>query len=61
MTEKEAARILLMFARGIHHIHTFGITHRDVKPANCLLDKKGNLKIIDFGFAVSEKREEHLM
>ena len=55
MSEGEAAAIMLMFVKGVHHIHSNGVVHRDIKPENCLLDKNGQLKIIDFGLASSDK------
>ncbi len=34
--------------------HQKGIYHRDIKPGNIMLDKKGQVKIIDFGIAKAE-------
>lgn len=33
------------------HLHNKGIAYRDLKPENLLMDSKGYLKVIDFGFA----------
>ena len=32
-------------------IYFKGIIHRDVKPANCMIDSNGHLKLIDFGLS----------
>ncbi|GAB5355959.1 hypothetical protein AAMO2058_000249800 [Amorphochlora amoebiformis] len=32
-------------------VHSLGMVHMDVKPENCLLDKKGNIKLSDFNAA----------
>lgn len=36
---------------GLGFAHKSGIIHRDVKPANLMLDADGSLKILDFGIA----------
>lgn len=36
---------------GLIHMHQRDIAYRDMKPENCLVDKMGYPKIVDFGFA----------
>jgi hypothetical protein len=38
-------------ARGLAHAHERGIVHRDVKPANILVSRVGDVKLFDFGIA----------
>jgi len=47
----QALAIVPQICEALQYAHDQGITHRDIKPANILLDKKGTVKIADFGLA----------
>ena len=38
-------------AEALEHAHSLGIVHRDVKPANLIVDVQGKLWVTDFGLA----------
>src|SRR5262249_13250020 len=48
---REAARLIVQAAEALDHAPPVGSIHRDVKPANLLLDRRGNLWVTDFGLA----------
>jgi serine/threonine protein kinase len=47
----EAMRVSVEVAAALHHAHSAGIVHCDVKPANVFIDEAGNVKIFDFGIS----------
>jgi serine/threonine protein kinase len=48
---KEAIDIALQVTEGLSEAHEAGIVHRDIKPGNILVTRKGVVKIVDFGLA----------
>jgi len=51
LSTERALTILLQAARGLAYAHRNGVVHRDVKPANILVSRSGQVKISDFGIA----------
>eukprot|EP00298_Acanthocystis_sp_HF-20_P004955 c15258_g1_i1.p1 GENE.c15258_g1_i1~~c15258_g1_i1.p1 ORF type:complete len:609 (+),score=266.10 c15258_g1_i1:161-1987(+) len=66
--EDEACRIITAILEGIDHLHSRGVTHRDVKPENFLVgygnDRDSSdicvLKLIDFGFATFQNPDGNM-
>jgi serine/threonine protein kinase len=50
----EAAELVAAVAEALHHAHTRGLVHRDVKPSNILIDSGGRPYLADFGLALKE-------
>jgi serine/threonine-protein kinase len=56
----EALAIVPQICDALQYAHDEGIVHRDIKPENILLDRKGRVKIADFGLSklLGEDRPE---
>ncbi len=48
---RSVVRLCIQAAEALDYAHDRGVVHRDVKPANLLLDQQGELRVADFGMA----------
>ena len=48
---REALAIVPQICDALQYAHDAGIVHRDIKPENILLDRRGRVKVADFGLA----------
>jgi serine/threonine-protein kinase len=47
----EAVEVARQVAEGLAYAHERGVVHRDIKPGNIMINKRGQVKIMDFGLA----------
>ncbi|KAJ1653618.1 Protein kinase [Dispira simplex] len=50
ISERQIATICLEVTKGLQHLHSQSIIHRDIKSDNILMGIEGQVKITDFGF-----------
>lgn len=57
LTVDECVEFSKQLALGMYAIHNAGIIHRDIKSTNIIVDAHGQIKIIDFGIAITDDSE----
>jgi hypothetical protein len=55
LAEDEAISLAGQVCAGLGEAHRLGITHRDLKPQNIMIDEEGKARIMDFGIARSQE------
>jgi serine/threonine protein kinase len=55
-SHQQAAELVATVAEALHHAHTKGLVHRDIKPTNILIEAQGKPYVADFGLALKGDR-----
>lgn len=55
---RQIVKVVRKLALALHVAHEAGIVHRDVKPANVMIDEQGEPVVMDFGLARHTTQEE---
>ncbi|KZP34519.1 Pkinase-domain-containing protein [Athelia psychrophila] len=58
LSEEQACHVFAQIVDAVHYLDCQGITHRDIKDENLLIDKDLKVKLIDFGSAVIADPDE---
>lgn len=58
LDEAVAANYICQAAQGLAHAHDADLIHRDVKPANMLINRQGVIKVLDLGLALLQTEED---
>jgi len=57
-SRQSAVKLVLDLLMALDHAHAQNVVHRDVKPANILIESSGRIKLADFGVARIQDTDE---
>lgn len=55
LPSEQACEMARQVALALEHAHRHGVIHRDVKPANVLIDESGCARLLDFGLSMFQE------
>lgn len=58
LTPEQALKIVPQICDALQYAHSTGVVHRDIKPENILVDRRGTVKVADFGLAKILSRDD---
>ena len=51
LSDSDIRNLFTQMLKAVGYVHEQGFVHRDIKPSNFIIDKKGKVKLLDFGIA----------
>ena len=61
LNEGRVAEVIHKLFKALNHCHADNIIHRDLKPENIMWGNDGEVKLIDFGFAIKQRLKKARM